>query len=64
METTLESPFFQLGWGMMRTMTSLTGSAQTTHGPDQYLVNFLISPVAVCGVKSQTLAPGRKDFRS
>ena len=47
METTFESPIFQEGSGTMRTMTSLTGWAHTTEGPDQYLVSFLTSPVAV-----------------
>ena len=65
METALdESMERQLEWGTMRTMTSLTGWAQTVQGPVQYFVSFLTSPVTVWGVKSQTFVPGRNVFRS
>ena len=49
----------QYGWGRMRTMTSLTPSAQTIHGPLQGLASFLAVPGFTEGVSSQTLAPGR-----
>ncbi len=45
----------QSGWGRMRTMTSLTPSAQTIHGPLQGLANFLAVPGFTEGVSSQTL---------
>ena len=61
---TLDSPA-QVGSGVMRTMVSLlVGSAQMIHGPVQYVVNFLGTPGWEAGVKSHTLAPGRKLFLS
>jgi hypothetical protein len=48
------------GSGAILTITALMGSAQTVQGPVQKVDSFLGMPLFVVGVKSHTLAPGRK----